>query len=58
MEGLTIYFCARIQINGLRSAYRKVFMPTDKNSKALEERLKEVVLHISLSLSGTDISTN
>lgn len=27
-------------------------MPTDANSKGLEERLEEVVLHISLSLSS------
>lgn len=44
-------FYARIQIIGLRTAYRKIFMSTDTNSKGLEERLKEVVLHVKLDLS-------
>lgn len=44
-------FCSRIQIIGLRSAYRKIFMSADANSEGLEERLNEVVLSIKLDPS-------
>lgn len=42
LEGLRRNGFTGEEINGLRSAYRKVFMPTDTKFKGLEERLEEV----------------
>ncbi|XP_022147531.1 probable acyl-[acyl-carrier-protein]--UDP-N-acetylglucosamine O-acyltransferase, mitochondrial isoform X2 [Momordica charantia] len=49
LEGLRRNGFTVEEINGLRSAYRKVFMPTDANSKGLEERLEEVEQHEKLA---------
>ena len=35
----------------MKKAYQKIFMPTDANSRGLDDRLSEVVSTVSLSLN-------
>ncbi|KAF7813917.1 putative acyl-[acyl-carrier-protein]--UDP-N-acetylglucosamine O-acyltransferase, mitochondrial isoform X1 [Senna tora] len=46
--GLTRRGFSVTEIRSLRAAYRKIFMPTDANSKSFEERLAEVEQHEEL----------